>query len=76
MGNATIALAGLVAVLLKRALSKDASVHPSDWTQTLSANQQTYAALDSYASLAVYQRIYDAQSPIPVPKASLKGMDL
>jgi len=76
VGNATIGLAGLVSVLLKKTLDKDSEVRLSNWSRPLSVEQQKYAALDSYASLVVYQHILQSSSPVPAPTSSLQAMEL
>lgn len=76
VGNATIGLAGLVAVLLQKTLDKDPGVRLSNWSRPLSEEQQTYAALDSYASLLVYEHVLQSSSPVPEPSATLKDMEL
>jgi len=76
VGSATIGLAGLVSVLLKRVLDKDPAVRLSDWSRELTADQQTYAAMDSYASLLVYQYIFSAESPVPSMTSTLIGKQL
>ena len=76
VGNATIGLAGLVAVLLQRTLDKSPGVCLSDWSRPLSSQQQTYAALDSYASFLVYLRVLQSSSPVPERSSNLQGMEL
>jgi len=76
VGNATIGLAGLVSVLLKETLDKDSEVRLSNWSRPLSVEQQKCAALDSYASLVVYQHILQSSSPVPTPTSSFQAMEL
>jgi len=76
VGSAKIGLAGLVTVLLKRVLDEDPAVRLSDWSRELTADQQTYAAMDSYASLLVYQYIFSAESPVPLMTSTLIGKQL
>jgi len=76
VGSATIGLARLVSVLLKRVLDKDPAVRLSDWSRELTADQQTYAAMDSYASLLVYQYIFSAENPVPSMTWKLIGRQL
>lgn len=74
--DAGLGLAALVRTLLNSTLSKEDSVRLSDWSVTLGQEQHKYAALDAYASLAVYKAIVAAGSAIPAHENNLSGMDL
>jgi len=76
VGSATIGLAGLFSVLPKRVLDKDPAVRLSDWSRELTVDQQTSAAMESYASLLVYQYVFSAESPVPSMTSTLIGKQL
>lgn len=60
VGNATVGLADIVRVVLRRQLPKDSSVRLSKWSSAqLTEAQQTYAALDVSEPLAAYYVLAD-----------------
>jgi len=76
VGNATIGLAALEAVLLQKTLDKDPGVRVSNWSRPFSKEQQTRAELDSYASLLVFEPVLQSSSPVLEPSETLKGIEL
>jgi len=68
-----VSLLALCEALLGKSLDKRPSVRLSDWSRPLSHVQQSYAGLDSYASLLVYKAIDAAPSPTPSMAAFVNG---
>lgn len=72
--SGSISLVGLTRAVLQKDLDKTEAVRLSTWSQVLRAEQLQYAALDSYAGLAVYNKIQEMGSPTPLPTATCAGM--
>lgn len=51
-------------------------VRLSDWSRRLDEEQQKNAALDAFASLAVYRTVMEAGSPVPPIGSELNGLDV
>ena len=66
------ALDDLVRTILGAVLPKDATIRMSDWSKKLNEAQTKYAALDAYASIAVFDHLRRCVVPTetPVPKLS------
>ena len=74
-------LSALVARMLQRLLPKPAALRISPWdAKHLTAEQIRYAALDAWASLAVYKRLVELPllppppAPPPLPESSLGSL--
>lgn len=76
VADGVVGLAALTEALLKCSLDKGELVRFSDWSRPLSEEQLQYAALDAFASLAVYRAVMLAGSPIPPLDSDLLGLDL
>jgi len=71
--SGSISLVALTRALLRRDLNKEESLRMSSWEHELSPEKVQYAALDAYAGLALYEKIQEMGSPIPLPASLVSG---